>query len=165
MTFTQKIKSFFAKVASWFKMTTAKSDELISKYAPIAVDVLQKIKSFNDSAAADAAGEIISSVCGKYDMVASSTMSLIRTWIRRRFPEIIAGLGIAIEVSKRATFSEKLKAASEAISKLDIADKSAVLQRLSAELTVFLEDGKISINEAIILVDDAYKGYKNKIND
>ena len=26
MTFTQKIKSFFAKVASWFKMTTAKSD-------------------------------------------------------------------------------------------------------------------------------------------
>ena len=26
MTFTQKIKSFSAKVASWFKMTTAKSD-------------------------------------------------------------------------------------------------------------------------------------------
>ena len=69
MKFTQKIKAFFSKVASWFKMTTEKSDELISKYAPIAVDVLQKIKSFNDSAAADAAGEIISSVCGKYDMV------------------------------------------------------------------------------------------------
>ena len=106
MKFTQKIKAFFSKVASWSKMTTEKSDELISKYAPIAVDVLQSIKKFNDSAAADAAGEIISSVCGKYDMVASSTMSLIRTWIRRRFPEIIAGLGIAIEVSKRATFSE-----------------------------------------------------------
>ena len=26
MKFTQKIKSFFAKVASWFKLTTAKSD-------------------------------------------------------------------------------------------------------------------------------------------
>ena len=26
MTFTQKIKAFFSKVASWFKLTTAKSD-------------------------------------------------------------------------------------------------------------------------------------------
>ena len=26
MKFTQKVKSFSAKVASWFKMTTAKSD-------------------------------------------------------------------------------------------------------------------------------------------
>ena len=31
MKFTQKIKDFFPKVASWFKMTTEKSDELISK--------------------------------------------------------------------------------------------------------------------------------------
>ena len=54
MKFTQKIKAFFPKVASWFKMTTEKSDELISKYAPIAVDVLQSIKKFNDSSSADA---------------------------------------------------------------------------------------------------------------
>ena len=30
MTFTQKIKAFFSKVASWFKMTTEKSDSMIS---------------------------------------------------------------------------------------------------------------------------------------
>ena len=62
MTFTQKVKSFSAKVASWFKMTTEKSDELISKYAPIAVDVLQSIKMFNDSSSADAIESIVESV-------------------------------------------------------------------------------------------------------
>ena len=66
MKFTQKIKDFFPKVASWFKMTTEKSDELISKYAPIAVDVLQPIKKFNDSSSADAIESIVESVSGKY---------------------------------------------------------------------------------------------------
>lgn len=53
MNFTQKLKSFFQKVASWFRVNSSKSDELINRYGSIAVDVTNALKNFNDSSTAD----------------------------------------------------------------------------------------------------------------
>lgn len=163
MKFTQKIKAFFSKVASWFKMTTEKSDELISKFAPIAVDVLQSIKTFNESNSADAVESIVESVSGKYKLGTTTVYKTVRWWIANRFPQIIDGMGIAIAVSKKSTTSEKMIAASNAIKALPYDLKSNVLSQLSADLAAYLEDGRLTIDEAIKLVKYVYDNYQNKI--
>lgn len=158
-----KIKSFLKKVGGWFKVTSEESDKLVSKYAPIAVDVLQKVKTFNDSAAADSVEGIIVDVCGKYGLTAGATMTLIRTWLKKRLPLLILSMGLAYDVSQKATIEEKLKVASQNLKDMNPVLKSNTLQRLSADLTSYLEDGRLSVKECIQLVIDAYNGYKNKI--
>ena len=64
MSIWTKIKDFSNKVGKWINGATEVTDAKISKYAPIAVDVLQSIKKFNDSSSADAVESIVESVSG-----------------------------------------------------------------------------------------------------
>ena len=163
MKFTQEIKDFFNRVGKWINGATEVTDAKISKYAPIAVDVLQSIKKFNDSSSADAVESIVESVSGKYKLGTTAVYKTVRWWIANRFPQIIDGMGIAIAVSKKSTTSEKMIAASNAIKALPYDLKSNVLSQLSADLAAYLEDGRLTIDEAIKLVKYVYDNYQNKI--
>lgn len=163
MKFTQKLKSFFQKVAAWFKVNSAKSDELINRYGSIAVDVVNGLKNFNDSPTADVIQDVSTTLLGKYGGAASGIITAVRKWLSKELPQIVDGLKIAVAVSKKQSVNDKLIAAREAIKALGVADKSYVYSELSAKLLVYLADGKIEIKEALQIVKYVYNNYINKV--
>lgn len=158
-----KIKNVFDKVGKWLSGATEVTDAKISKYAPIAVDVINAIKNFNDSGTMDVIEDVSATVLGKYGTSFKGVMTLIRMWIKSKFPQIVEGLNIAIAVASKSDIKDKLIAARQAILDLGIDKKSYAYSELAAQLVVYLEDGKIDIKEALEMVKVVYTKYLNKV--
>ena len=66
MKFFESIKTLWKKIVDWVKGVTNKVDDFVVKYAPIAVNIVNWIKEFNESPAADIVESILQKVDTKY---------------------------------------------------------------------------------------------------
>lgn len=158
--FIEKIKALWAKIVAWIKGTSSKIDDFVIKYAPIAVTVVNAIKDFNESAAADVVEFILSTVDKKYG---AKYVPLVRKWLEENLPKIIDALNLASKVASGATLSEKIIAAQEAIKLLPESLNATMWANLSALLANSLaDDGKLSISEALAIIGYVYENNLNK---
>lgn len=159
MKFIESIKNLWSKIVAWFKCTSSKVDDFVVKYAPIAISVINTIKDFNESAAADIVETILRTVDTKYG---AKYVPAVRKWLEKNLPIIIDSLNLASNVAEKATLAEKIVAAQEAIKLLPESLSATTWATLSTLLAKALaDDNKISISEAIAII--AYV-YENKLN-
>lgn len=159
MSFIEKIKQLWSKIVAWIRGAAAKVDDFIIKYAPIAVTVVNSIKEFNESAAADVVEVILTNVSEKYG---KKYVPLVRKWLENNLPIIIDALNLASKVAEGATLSEKIIAAQEAIKLLPEGLAATTWANLSALLANALADEKLSISEALAIIGYIYENNLNK---
>lgn len=159
MSFIEKVKNLWNKIVAWVKGATTVADDFISKYAPIAVSVINWIKEFNASPTADIIEAVLSNVGNKYGQV---YVPMVRKWLEDNLPKIIDALNLASEVAEAQTVSEKLLVAREFISKLPEGLNATTWANLSALLANALADEKLSISEALAVIGYVYENFLNK---
>lgn len=159
MKIIEKIKELWAKMVAWVKGSASKVDDFIIKYAPIAITVVNTIKDFNESDAADVVESVLMAVGLKYG---SQYIPMVRRWMEENLPKIIDALGLASKVAEAATISEKIVAAQEAIKMLPESMNATMWANLSAVLANALADEKLSISEALAIIGYIYENNLNK---
>jgi hypothetical protein len=159
MSIFEKVKNLWNKIVAWVKGATSVADDFITKYAPIAVSVINWIKDFNASSAADIIETILANVGNKYGKV---YVPIVRKWLEENLPKIIDALNLANEVAEAKTASEKLLVAKDFISKLPEGLNATTWANLSALLANALADEKLSISEALAVIGYVYENFLNK---
>lgn len=159
MKFIEKIKEIWAKIVAWVKGVAGVVDDFILKYAPIAVTVVNAIKEFNESEAADMIEHILNIVGAKYG---AKYIPAVREWIEKNLPIVIDSLNLATDVAEGATISEKIAAAREGIAKLPFEIKATTWTSIATMLANSLADNKLSVSEAIAIVAYVYENELNK---
>jgi hypothetical protein len=158
--FIEKIKELWAKVVAWVKGASSKVDDFIVKYAPVAITVINSIKDFNQSSAADVIEFILANVKDKYG---AAIVPMVRKWLEENLPKVIDALNLASNVAQGATIAEKIIAAQEAIKLLPESMNATMWANLSALLANYLaDDGKLSISEALAIIGYIYENNLNK---
>lgn len=160
MKFFESIKALWKKIVDWVKGATSKVDDFLVKYAPIAVNIVNWIKEFNESSAADLVETILQKVDKKYG---AKYVAVVRKWMEDNLPRIIDALGIVSEVASCEKVSDKIIAAQKAINLLPENLNATMWSSLSALLANSLaDDGKLSISEALAIVGYVYENNLNK---
>ena len=160
MKLIEKSKELWAKVTAWLKGASSKVDDFIVKYAPVAITVVNGIKSFNESAAADVVESILANVAAKYG---AAYIPMVRKWLEDNLPKIIDALNLANGVAASATLSEKIIAAQKAIALLPENLNATTWTTLSTLLANSLaDDGKLSLSEAFAIIGYVYENKLNK---
>ena len=160
MKFFESIKTLWKKIVDWVKGVTNKVDDFVVKYAPIAVNIVNWIKEFNASSAADIIESILQKVDTKYG---AKYVAVVRKWMEDNLPRIIDALGLASEVASCEKISDKIIAAQKAIKLLPESLNATMWTNLSALLANSLaDDGKLSISEALAIVSYVYENNLNK---
>lgn len=160
MKFFESIKTLWKKIVDWVKGVTNKVDDFVVKYAPIAVNIVNWIKEFNESSAADIIESILQKVDTKYG---AKYVAVVRKWMEDNLPRIIDALGLASEVASCEKISDKIIAAQKAIKLLPESLNATMWTNLSALLANSLaDDGKLSISEALAIVSYVYENNLNK---
>ena len=160
MKFFESIKALWKKIVDWVKGVTNKVDDFVVKYAPIAVNIVNWIKEFNESPAADIVESILQKVDTKYG---AKYVAIVRKWMEDNLPRIIDALGLASEVASYEKISDKIIAAQKAIKLLPENLNATMWTNLSALLANSLaDDGKLSISEALAIVSYVYENNLNK---
>ena len=154
MTFLQKVKALFSKVVTWFSNLLTKNDAMVKKFAPIAIDVLNGIKTANSCGAGDALTLILTGIGAKWG---APVMKLVDTWIKDNIDKVIAGVGIAGTAAETSSVSDKIRLVSDYIATLDIDTKGVKISNIAAMLAKDLADSKLSIVEIIAIVTAIYK--------
>lgn len=157
-----KIKEISNKVWEWIKGVVTKSDTFVSTYAPIAVEVLNKIKEFNGSTSMDITETIIEGLTAKYGNGAKLLIPKIRKWLNEYLPKVIDGLNLATAVSKQATVSEKALAAKAYIESItDKELKASQWTTIASMLANYLSDSKFTYSEIVSIIGYIYENNLN----
>ncbi len=160
MKFIESIKNLWKKIVDWVKGATNKVDDFMLKYAPIAINVVNWIKDFNESGTADLIETILQKVDTKYG---ARYVAVVRKWMEENLPKIIDALGLAKEVAGYDKLSDKIIAAQKAIQLLPESLNATTWATLSALLANSLaDDGKLSISEALAIISYIYENNLNK---
>ena len=160
MSFIEKVKELWNKIVNWIKGATSKVDDFLTKYAPIAVSVINWIKEFNESATADIIEEILKKVDTRYG---AKYVTAVREWLEKNLPVIIDALNLTAEVASYDTLSEKIVAAQKAIALLPENLSATTWATLSTLLANSLaDDGKLSVSEALAIIGYVYENHLNK---
>lgn len=160
MKLIESIKNLWKKIVDWVKGTTSKVDDFMLKYAPMAINVVNWIKEFNESATADLIETVLQKVDNKYG---AKYVAVVREWIENNFPRIIDALGLAAEVASYEKLSDKIIAAQRAIQLLPESLNATTWASISALLANSLaDDGKLSISEALAIISYIYENNLNK---
>lgn len=155
----ESIKNFWKKIVDWVKGVTSKTDAFLLKFGPIAVNVVNWIKEFNESSAADLVETILQKVDTKYG---AKYVATVRKWLEENLPKIIDALGLAVEVASYEKLSDKIIAAQKAIQLLPESLNATTWATLSALLANSLaDDGKLSISEALAIISYIYENHLN----
>lgn len=148
------IKGLFSKVGNAYDSLEEKAKPLVR----IAVNVVQEIKTFNESGTADIITTIVTAAIPgtKDDIIVNAT----RTWLKKELPKIAIKLALVDSTINLKTTDEKLKAI---ISALQLSEnKGEKALAFAAQLAVYLEDGKLSIEELTAAANDYYNTFVKK---
>jgi hypothetical protein len=159
--FWRNLKEAGDKVVSWFKKLLMKNSEMYKKYAPIAINIVNWIKEFNESENADLIETICTNLTGKYGAAALPVVTIVRKWLKAHLGEVLDGLKLGEAVANADTVEAKAKAAQAYIAQMGISDKTYAWTVLTSKIADALSDGRFSANEIIAIVICAYDTYKN----
>ena len=152
------MKKFFSWLKGLFKKAVGAYDALEEKAKPlvkVAVNIVQALKTFNESGTADVISAIIAAAIPgvKDDAIIAAT----RAWLKKELPKIAIKLALVDSTINLMSTDAKLKAI---ISALQLSEnKGEKALAFAAQLAVYLEDGKLSVDELKAAADDYYNRF------
>ena len=151
------MKKFFSWLKGLFKKAVGAYDALEEKAKPlvkVAVNVVQALKTFNESGTADVISVIIASAIPgtKDDVIIAAT----RAWLKKELPKLAIKLALVDTTINLKGTDAKMKAIIDA---LQIKGTGKDALEFAAKLAVYLEDGKLSVDELKAAADDYYNRF------
>lgn len=139
----------------WGKVKTLwnKADDVAKRFTPIAINIVEAIKNFNDSGKADFLEFVATTaIPGDADNV---LVKKGRKFIREVFPKILIELKIINSIADLTDDTEKLKAI---LAELNISSVNGIIYKgIAGKALELLADGRFTFDDAIILVTYAYQ--------
>lgn len=148
------ITNFFSKAKDAYEKLEEKSKPIVK----IAVNVVQAIKTFNESSTADIVAAILGSIKpGEADDI---LIANVRKWLTKELPKLAVKLTLVESTINLKTTDEKLKAIINALQLSENKGEKALV--FAAQLAVYLEDGKLSYDELRDAANDYYNKFLKK---
>ena len=156
-----KLKLFFAKVELFIAQMWAKADELVERIAPVAINVVEQIKTINESTTGDIIELIISkAIKGDADDL---IIRNLRAKLREKLPEVLEVMRTALNIAKVDDANLQVKLILDAINMSPDAVKNAHYHTFCSMLLEKISDGKLTWGESVIIAQYYYDNiYKNE---
>ena len=157
----KKIKALFLKIKLFIVQLYSKADELIERIAPVAINVVEQIKTINESTTGDIIELIISRVIkGNADDLA---IKAIREQLRKRLPEVLEIMRLSMNIAKVDDANLQVKMILDAINMSPDAVKNAHYHTFCSLVLEKISDGKLTWSESVLIAEYYYnKIYKGE---
>ena len=154
----KKIKSLFLKIKLFIIQIWDKADELVERIAPIAINVVEQIKTINESSTGDIIELIISkAIKGKADDLA---IKAIREQLRKRLPEVLEIMRLSMNIAKVDDKNLQVKMIIDAINFSPDEIKNQRYHDFCAFVLVKISDGKLTWGESVKIAEEYYEKFK-----
>ena len=156
----KKIKALFQEIKLFVLKIWDKADELIDIVAPVAINVVEQIKTINESTTGDIIELIISrAIKGNADDLA---IKAIREQLRKRLPEVLEIMRLSMNIAKVDDANLQVKMILDAINMSPDAVKNAHYHAFCSLVIEKISDGNLTWGESVIIAqyyyDNIYKG-------
>ena len=156
----KKIKALFLKIKLFIVQLYSKADELIERIAPVAINVVEQIKTINESTTGDIIELIISrAIKGNADDLA---IKAIREQLRKRLPEVLEIMRLSMNIAKVDDANLQVKMILDAINMSPDAVKNAHYHAFCSLVIEKISDGNLTWGESVIIAQYYYDNiYRN----
>ena len=156
----KKIKALFQEIKLFVLKIWDKADELIERIAPVAINVVEQIKTVNESTTGDIIELIISkAIKGNADNLA---IKAIREQLRKRLPEVLEIMRLSMNIAKVDDANLQVKMILDAINMSPDAVKNAHYHAFCSLVIEKISDGNLTWGESVIIAQYYYDNiYRN----
>ena len=156
----KKLKALFLKIKLFIVQLYSKADEQIERIAPVAINVVEQIKTINESTTGDIIELIISrAIKENADDLA---IKAIREQLRKRLPEVLEIMRLSMNIAKVDDANLQVKMILDAINMSPDAVKNAHYHAFCSLVIEKISDGNLTWGESVIIAqyyyDNIYKG-------
>ena len=156
----KKFKALFLKIKLFIVQLYSKADELIERIAPVAINVVEQIKTINESTTGDIIELIISrAIKGHAGDIA---IKAIREQLRKKLPEVIEIMRLSMNIAKVDDANLQVKMILDAINMSPDAVKNAHYHTFCSLVIEKISDGNLTWGESVIIAQYYYDNiYRN----
>ena len=148
------MKKILAKIKLWIISIYSKTDELIERIAPIAINVVEQIKQVNESTAGDVIELIISkAIKGNADDL---IIRQVREQLRKRLPEVLEIMRLSMNIAKVDDKNLQVKMILDAINMSPDEIRNAYYHTFCVMILEKISDGKLTWSESVLLAEYYY---------
>ena len=159
----KKIKEFFLEIKLFIIQIWDKADELVERIAPIAINVVEQIKTINESSTGDIIELIISkAIKGNADDI---IIKQVREQLRKRLPEVLEIMRLSMNIAKVDDKNLQVKLILDAINMSPDAVKNAHYHTFCSLVLEKISDGKLTWSESVLLAEYYYNKIYIKPNE
>ena len=156
----KKIKALFQEIKLFVLKIWDKADELVDLIAPVAINVVEQIKTINESTTGDIIELIISkAIKGQSDDI---IIHQLREKLKEKLPEVIEIMRLAMNIASVEDKNLQAKMVIDAINFSPEQVKNAHYHTFCSMLIESVSDGKLTWGESVIIAqyyyDNIYKG-------
>ena len=157
----KKLKALFLKIKLFIVQLYSKADELIERIAPVAINVVEQIKTINETATGDIIELIISkAIKGDADDLA---IKAIREQLRKRLPEVLEIMRLSMNIAKVDDKNLQVKMILDAINMSPDEIRNAYYHTFCVMILEKISDGKLTWSESVMIAEYYYnKIYKGE---
>lgn len=156
----KKIKIIFLEVKAFVLNIIDKADELVERIAPIAVKVVEQIKTINETTTGDIIELIITkAIKGEADDL---IIRNLRVKLKEKLPEVIEVMRLALNIAKVDDKNLQAKMVLDAINFSPDQIKNAHYHTFCSMLIESISDGKLTWGESVILSQYVYDNLYKK---
>lgn len=156
----KKIKIIFLKVKAFVLNIFDKADELVDRIAPVAINVVEQIKTINESSTGDIIELIITkAIKGEADDL---IIRNLRAKLKEKLPEVIEVMRLALNIAKVDDKNLQAKMVLDAINFSPDQIKNAHYHTFCSMLIESISDGKLTWGESVILAQYVYDNIYQK---
>lgn len=150
----KKIKALFLEIKLFVLKIWDKADELVDLIAPVAINVVEQIKTINESTTGDIIELIISkAIKGNADDI---IIHQLREKLKEKLPEVIEIMRLAMNIALVEDKNLQAKMVIDAINFSPEQVKNAHYHTFCSMLIESVSDGKLTWGESVILAQYVY---------
>ena len=157
----KKIKALFQKIKLFVLNIWDKADELIERIAPVAINVVEQIKTINESTTGDIIELIISkAIKGNADDI---IIHQIREKLKTELPKVLEIMQTALNIAKVDDANLQVKQIIAAINLSPDEVKNVYYHTFAVLILEKISDGKLTWSESVMIAEYYYnKIYKGE---
>ena len=157
----KKIKALFQKIELFVLKIWDKADELVDLIAPIAINVVEQIKTVNESTAGDVIELIISkAIKGNADDI---IIHQLREKLKTELPKVLEIMQTALNIAKVDDANLQVKQIIAAINLSPDEVKNMYYHTFAVLILEKISDGKLTWSESVMIAEYYYnKIYKGE---
>ena len=156
----KKIKAIFYNVKAFVLTIYDKADELVERIAPVAINVVEQIKTINETTTGDIIELIITKALkGEADDL---IVRNLRAKLKEKLPEVIEVMRLALNIAKVDDKNLQAKMVLDAINFSPDQIKNAHYHTFCSMLIESVADGKLTWGESVILAQYVYDNIYQK---